>query len=188
MIRAVLAVATAVALLAVSGPALADARADTTADRVATAGERLDRAAADLAADSTAVRPGEPAARRTVSLSIPDGFAAASVAFVGIGSPSALRDAGGGSASSGGGEESPPDTTDEARNGTGPHTRETRDVNATTALGYRIRGKPLRTVPLPNVATREGEMLRLGPGAVRVRLRSVRIDGTPSIVASRPDA
>ena len=171
MIRAVLAVATAVALLAVAGPALADARVDTTADRIATAGERLDRAAADLAASSTAVRPGEPPARRTVRLRLPEGFAAASVGFVGIGPPAALRDAGDG----------PTDRGD----GGGPTPA---DDAARTAFGYRIRGGPLRTVPLSNVATTDGSVLRVDPGNSRVRLRYVRIEGTPSVVASRPDA
>lgn len=187
MIRAVLAAATAVALLAVTGPALVDARADTTADRLATAGDRLDRAAAGLAADSTAARPGEPAAQRTVRLRIPEGFAAAPVTFVGIGPQSTLRDAAGGSATADG-EASSLDPTGEALDGTNSDASGTREENATIALGYRIRGTPLRTVPLPNVATAEGGILGLSPGADRVRLRYVRIDGTPTVVAARPDA
>ncbi|WP_058367242.1 DUF7311 family protein [Haloparvum sedimenti] len=190
MIRAVLAAATAVALLAAAGPALADARAETTADRIATAGERLDRAAADLAADSAAARPGEPAARRTVRVRIPAGFDAAPVAFAGIGPRSAFRGSSGGSAGSGAdaGTGSSPgsDPGIATRAGSERGVRQDDAEGDPTALGYRIRERPTRTIPIPSVTTAGGSVVELDRGTTRIRLRYVRLEGRPSVVLSRP--
>jgi hypothetical protein len=75
VIRAVLAVAIAVALLATTTPALSDAREDATRtemDRIAT---HVERTGTDLASSSTAVAEAELAPRSVLRVRIPTGFA-----------------------------------------------------------------------------------------------------------------
>lgn len=82
MLRTVLAVLLAVALLAVAAPGIEQARADRTAALVEGELTRIAERATGLAAEETG---GAAPARRTVSLSLPDGVAAAPVAYVAIG-------------------------------------------------------------------------------------------------------
>lgn len=79
MIRVVLTVLVAVALLGAAMPALEDARAGTTAERLGTEGDRIERVAAAIAAGSVAVPERELAARRSIVVRAPGGFAAARI-------------------------------------------------------------------------------------------------------------
>lgn len=85
MIRAVLAVVLAVALLSLSLPAIEDARTKRTDQQLATELEQLDRAAADLY-EAEVPRTATPGARRTVTIRIPErGVTTAGVTEVRIG-------------------------------------------------------------------------------------------------------
>lgn len=79
VIRAVAAVLLAVALLAVSMPAIDDARVTTSTERVETTADRIERAAGRLAADSVAVADPELAGRSVLVVTAPSGFTAASI-------------------------------------------------------------------------------------------------------------
>ncbi|MFW5917551.1 MAG: DUF7311 family protein [Halorubrum sp.] len=79
MIRVVLTVAVAVALLAASLPALETARTETTADRLDAEGDRVERAVAGVVAGSVAVEDPALAARTTTTVRAPSGIAAAPV-------------------------------------------------------------------------------------------------------------
>ena len=71
MIRAVLAVALAVALVGASLPAVEDARADRTDRRLAAATDRIERAATSLADGDDGTPPDVAGARRTVAVEFP---------------------------------------------------------------------------------------------------------------------
>ncbi|MDZ5810278.1 hypothetical protein U4E84_02770 [Halorubrum sp. AD140] len=79
MIRVVLTVLVAVALLAAATPALTDARAATTAERLDSESDRIERAVGEIAAGSVSVEDPALAARTTVTVRAPTGFAAAPV-------------------------------------------------------------------------------------------------------------
>lgn len=86
MLRAVLAVALAAALLAVSLPVVEDARRDHAGSRVRSELRGVERAARALAADSDPVPVGAAGARRSVTVRLPArGWHAAPVAFVAVG-------------------------------------------------------------------------------------------------------
>lgn len=86
MLRAVLAVGLAVALLAASLPPIDRARRDTADANVRSQLERLATAARELAADNDPVPVGSAGARRVVTITVPDrGWGAAEVAHVAIG-------------------------------------------------------------------------------------------------------
>ena len=77
MIRVVLTVLVAVALLAASMPAVETARTATTADRIGAEADRLERAVGGVVAGSTPVSDPAMAAGTTVIVRVPTGFAAA---------------------------------------------------------------------------------------------------------------
>lgn len=79
MIRVVVTVLLAVALLAVATPALQEARTDTTVERIGTEADRLERVAAGLAADSVAVGDPALAARTSAIVTAPSGLTAARI-------------------------------------------------------------------------------------------------------------
>ncbi|WP_123619884.1 hypothetical protein [Halorubrum sp. CSM-61] len=79
MIRVVLTVLVAVALLAVSMPALEDSRTGTTDERLGTESDRVERAIGGLAAGSMSVSDPSLAARTTVTVRAPSGVTAARV-------------------------------------------------------------------------------------------------------------
>ncbi|EMA62792.1 DUF7311 family protein [Halorubrum kocurii] len=79
MIRVVLTVLVAVALLAVSMPALEDARVGTTDERLGTESDRIERAVGGLVSGSTSVADPSLAARTTVTVRAPSGVAAARI-------------------------------------------------------------------------------------------------------------
>jgi hypothetical protein len=77
VIRVVLTVLVAVALLAASMPAVETARTATTADRIGAEADRLERAVGGVVAGSTPVSDPAMAAGTTVLVRVPTGFAAA---------------------------------------------------------------------------------------------------------------
>ena len=79
MIRVVTAVLLAVTLLAVSTPAVDDARMTTSMDRLETTADRIERAAGEVAASSVAVADPELAGRSVLVVTAPGGFTAASI-------------------------------------------------------------------------------------------------------------
>lgn len=87
MIRVVLTVLVAVALLTASMPAIEAARTATTADRIGAEAERLERAVGGVVDDSTPVGDPALAAQTTVVVRAPTGFAAADVDRVALVEP-----------------------------------------------------------------------------------------------------
>jgi len=79
VIRVVLTVLVAVALIAASMPALEDARAATTDERLETESDRVERAIGGLAAGSMSVSDPSLAARTTVTVRAPSGVTAARI-------------------------------------------------------------------------------------------------------------
>ena len=79
MIRVVLTVLVAVALLAATTPALEDARRSTTVERLDAEADRVERAVGDLVAGSVSVDDPALAAQTTVTVRAPSGFDAAQV-------------------------------------------------------------------------------------------------------------
>ena len=79
MIRVVLTVLVAVALLAASMPALETARTNTTAERLDAEGERVERAIAGVVSGSVAVEERALAARTTTTVRAPRGLTAAQI-------------------------------------------------------------------------------------------------------------
>lgn len=79
MIRVVTAVLLAVALLAVSMPAIDDARVTTSMDRLETTADQIERAAGEVAADSVAVADPALAGRSVLVVTVPSGFTAAPI-------------------------------------------------------------------------------------------------------------
>jgi len=157
-VRVVLAVLLAVALFAVTAPALTDARATVTADRLAAERADLERAAGALAAGSTAVREGDPAPRRTVRLAVPGrSLSTVGVEYVAVGCPAAVLD----------GVDGEPAGCEPAfvfRVADGPPTV------------WRLRGPPLSTPRGPVV---------LDPGTHRLALRYVRGPAGPTVRVTR---
>lgn len=85
MLRVVVAVALAVALLGVSQPAIEDARANAAERAVERELVEIERAIADLRMEA-AVPYGQPGARRVVVLDLPErSFGSAGVAYVAVG-------------------------------------------------------------------------------------------------------
>ncbi|WP_128906144.1 DUF7311 family protein [Halorubrum amylolyticum] len=99
MIRVVLTVLVAVALLGAAMPALEDARTATTVDRLDAESDRVERAVGRLVAGSTSVGDPALAARTTVTVRAPTGLSAAPIDRLvlvgstrsGVGSGAALR-------------------------------------------------------------------------------------------------
>lgn len=168
MIRAVLAVLLAVALLATAAPAVESGRAAAAEAGVTAERDRLERVAGRLAADSSAARPGDPAPRRTVRFRVPGGPAVAPVRFAGVGCPAAVDAPV---------PDRPPDAAGRVRDGSG-------DCRA--AVVYALDGREPRALPIPavRVATPEGPVLA-GGGTVRLRLRYVRGPSGPTVRVTR---
>lgn len=79
MIRVVLTVLVAVALLATSLPALENARTATTVERLDTEAERVERAVGGVVSGSVAVEDPSLAARTTTTVRVPSGVTAAPI-------------------------------------------------------------------------------------------------------------
>ena len=138
MIRVVVTVLLAVALLAVATPALQEARTDTTVERIGTEADRLERVAAGLAADSVAVGDPALAARTSAVVTAPSGLTAARIDRLAL--ANATR-------------------TDSALDG--PASRRT------VVLVYRLRGEPRRAVPVPAPTDGVGIVVDGGPIELR---------------------
>ena len=187
MIRVVLTVLVAVALLAAAAPALEDARAATTVERLDTEVDRIERGVGDLTADSVSVADPALAARTTLTVRVPSGFAAAPVDGV------ALVENGADDA-----DAAMERTTTDAAKGEGVASDGTEtetpatvdDSEASVALRYRIDGGRERTVPIaPGVADAavalDGGAITLRPGGEsRLVLRFVD-DGGPTVRIAR---
>jgi len=88
VLRVVFTVALAVAVLAVAAPAVERAGVHRSDAAVGATVERLEGAARELAASNPALPPGSDPARRTVTVSLPDGgFASASLRNFTVGPP-----------------------------------------------------------------------------------------------------
>lgn len=160
MIRAVLAVIVAVALVATVLPALGDARTRTTHEELGAMATGITSSAGELAAGSTAVADRGLAARTTLSIRLPTGFGVAPIETAGIGCPTAVLSSGG---------DPPPDCR--------------------AALAYRLRGEEgtVRRFPGVDVRTPEGPV-RFAASPVRLQLRYVRVDGESVVQATSVDA
>ncbi|WP_435074965.1 DUF7311 family protein [Halorubrum sp. HHNYT27] len=168
MIRVVLTVLVAVSLLAAATPALEDARAATTAERLDTEADRVERAIGGLVAGSVGVADPALAARTTVTVRAPSGFGAAPIDRLALVETSAIA-----------GADSPA-----AETASKPFDE------ASVALRYRIDGGPERTVAIaPGGAEAavavDGGAVALRPGGEsRLRLRLVD-DGGPTVRIAR---
>ncbi|TKX80862.1 hypothetical protein [Halorubrum sp. SD626R] len=188
MIRVVLTVLVAVALLAAVAPALEDARAATTVERLDTEVDRIERAVGDLTADSMSVADPALAARTTLTVRVPSGFGAAPVDGV------ALVEIGGVGEADSATERATTDAADAEAAADGATETGTAatvdDSEASVALRYRIDGGRERTVPIvPGVADAfvalDGGAIALRPGGEsRLVLRLVD-DGGPTVRIAR---
>lgn len=84
MIRVVLTVAVAVALLAASIPALETARVTTTAERLDSEVDRMERATARVVSGSVAVTDPSLAARTSTTVRVPSGITAAPIGRIAL--------------------------------------------------------------------------------------------------------
>lgn len=187
MIRVVLTVLVAVALLAAAAPALEDARASTTVERLDTEMDRIERAVGDLTAGSVSVAEPALAARTTLTVRVPSGFAAAPVDGV------ALVETGGvGESGSTTAERRTADAADAEATATDATEAAATvdDTEANVALRYRIDGGREQTVAItPGVADAavalDGGAIALRPGGEsRLVLRLVD-DGGPTVRIAR---
>ncbi|MGZ0748026.1 DUF7311 family protein [Haloparvum sp. AD34] len=153
MIRAVLAVLVAVALLATALPPLEAARVQSTHEEFGSIARELTRTAAELESESTAVTDRELAARTTVRFRLPQGFGTAPLDTAAIGCPSVVLD-----------------------------VAQADPQGCNAALVYRIRGDDatVRRFPGADLRAPNGP-LRLSDSLVRLRLRYVRV-GNASVV------
>lgn len=171
MIRVVLTVLVAVALMSASMPALESARTATTADRLESEADRIERAIAGVAAGSVAAEEPSLAARTTTTVRVPSGFTAARlerVALVDTRQAERTR---------------PTERTERTRSDTDPV-----DVGhgSNVVFVYRIDGGPDRSVPVvPEIIAADVEVVggsvALRPGGEnRLELRFVD-DGGPTV-------
>lgn len=159
MIRAVLAVLVAVALLATAMPALSDARAQATHERFGSMAATIATTATDLESRSTAVADRDLAARATLQLTPPTGFDTVPVETAAVGCPAAVLS----------------DQRDSPR-------------DCTAGLAYRLRGREASVRHFPGVEVRTPDgPVRLGNAPVRLDLRYVRVDNTALVEATRAD-
>jgi len=168
VIRVVLTVLVAVALLATATPALEDARATTTVDRLDAEADRVERAVGGLVAGSVSVAAPTLAARTTVTVRAPSGFGAAPIDRLTL-------------------------VETETAKGSGAAAAKTASTDAeepTVALRYRIDGGPERTVPIApggvdaTVAVDGGRVPLRPGGESRLTLRFVD-DGGPTVRIAR---
>jgi hypothetical protein len=191
VIRVVLGVVLAVALLATAAPGVERARvaeSETTLDRSADA---LRRAAAGLATDD-ATPAGVPGARRSLSVRVPGrAWTEAPVAFLAVGC-----DPGGCVAGATGAGGAGPRRSDGGAGGAGGSDgtertgrRGLRADDAADVVSYRVRGRPTRRIRLVGVDVRTpaGPVVLAGPGRHRLTLTLEHGDrgGRAPVVAVR---
>jgi hypothetical protein len=154
VIRAVISVVLAAALLAVALPAVDDAAATRTAATVEADAERLRDVATALAATDDAVPAGRPGAHRVVAVRLPpDSLATVPVDHLAVGGRPGAES---GSPDPSTAAAEPPDDTPDL-------------------LAYRLAGRPTRTVRVPvDLRTPDGPVVLRGAGTHRLTLRLVR--------------
>ncbi|MES3161356.1 MAG: hypothetical protein PPP55_07265 [Halorubrum sp.] len=168
MIRVVVTVAVAVALLAASTPALEDARTATTVDRIETEAERIERAAGGVAAGSIAVDETRLAASAGHRVHAPSGFAAAPIHRLTLANVADVEDGSVGGASM-------------------SVEVEAHDPAIDVVLIYRLRDGPARMVPVHNPSDAIGLTVSDGPlelrtaGASRIGFRLLDSDDGPTV-------
>lgn len=159
MIRAVLAVLVALALLATAMPALSDARIQTSHEQFGSIAADVTGTASALQSGSTAVTDRALAARTTLRLRLPSGFDVAPVETAAIGCPTAVL----------GDQRNPP-------------------PDCEAALAYRLRSDEPTVRPFPGVEVRTpAGAVRLSEAPVRVELRYVRVDGGAVVEVTRAE-
>lgn len=187
MIRVVLTVLVAVALLAASMPAVETARTATTVEAVDAESDRLERAVAGLVGRSSPVSERRMAARTTRAVRLPTGFTAADVdriALVETERHGAVGDRNGQAEASRGDRAGRGDRA--AHGGTDRGDRAARGI----AFAFRIDGGRERTVPvgtgpIPVAVELVGGPIELRPtGVSRLELRYVD-DGGPTVRVAR---
>lgn len=193
MIRVVVVVAAAVALVGAAAPVIADARVQTTEDRLAIQGERIGAMAGELISESTAVKDPTLAGRRSITVQIPTGFTAAPIEDVmltcrGIATDWAESGASRGDlsrASSGAASPAPTGAARTPGNATGDGSSSGSEA-CEAVISYRIQGQARRAVPIPGVqlATTSGPTT-LSTGATRLTLRLISGDQGPVITVER---
>lgn len=149
MIRAVVSVGLATAVLAASLPAVEDARADRTGARLDVAVERIERAARELRQHEDATAPWLPGARRSLAVDLPErSWTAAGVGVLAVGAR--------------------PRETADARTDRDQSTGDTSVAGAEngTLVATRVRGEPTSIEYVPvridgQVVIREGGRHRL---------------------------
>lgn len=186
MIRAVLAVVVATALLGTAAPALSEARGTLTAEAVVAETRSLERTAADLTATAAAVDDPTLAAGRTTTFDRPQGVSRVPLDVLAIGAPSDVL------AGSTTENEAVGDTGvagDDAAEigGVGTDTAESHSVRSDgvesgvadeVGLVYRIEGNDPRLVPVPGVELRTPDgPVRIAEPTTRLRLTYLRADG-----------
>lgn len=169
MIRVVLTVLVAVALLATSMPALETARTATTAERLDSEADRVERAIAGVVSGSVAAEDPSLAARTTTTVRAPSGVTAAPVDRIAL-------------------------VETEQTGGDGVRADDVGRTGiaheSTVALRYRIDGGPDRDLPVvPEMIAANAEIvggsIELRPsGESRLELRFVD-DGEPTVRISR---
>lgn len=163
MIRVALTVLVAVALLAAATPALEDARASATVERLDAETDRVERVIGAFVAGSVSVSDPALAAQTSVTVRAPSGFGAAPIDRLAL--------------------------VETAANAEGESAAAAGD-GASVALRYRIDGGPERTVPIApggagaTVAVDGGAVALRPGGESRLRLRLVD-DGGPTVRIAR---
>jgi hypothetical protein len=163
VIRVALTVLVAVALLAAATPALEDARASATVERLDAETDRLERVIGAFVAGSVSVSDPALAAQTSVTVRAPSGFGAAPIDRLAL--------------------------VETAANAEGESAAAAGD-GASVALRYRIDGGPERTVPIApggagaTVAVDGGAVALRPGGESRLRLRLVD-DGGPTVRIAR---
>lgn len=180
----------AVALVGVSMPALEDARAETTAERIGTEAERIERAATGVVADSVAVEEADLAARGSFVVRAPSGFGVMPLDELMLVNADSTGVSEGHYDGVNGLDHDGP-----AIDGTGgPDIDEHAEQHVATAdvaLAYRLRGEPVRFVPIPSPADTVDLVVDDGPirldhaGESRIEFRFVREERATTVHVAR---
>jgi hypothetical protein len=168
VIRVVVTVLLAVALLGVAQPAVDAARAERTATTLTTDVERIERAATSLLDRDDPPPSGVRGARRSLAMRLPKrGVAAAGVEYVVVG-----------------GRPRPPSSGSAPSNPGAPPPRTADTVT------YKLAGRPPAVVRLDGIDLRTANgPIRLGtPGRHRLRLTLVATDGDPAVLVERSES
>lgn len=187
MIRVVLTALVAVALLSASMPALESARTATTADRLDSEADRIERAIAGVVSGSIAAEDPSLAARTTTTVRVPSGFTAARLTRVAVVDVAQAEQTGRTNQTGQTERTNRMEQAERTRNGTEPADIE---HGSNVVFVYRIDGGPDRAVPVvPEIIAADVEVvggaIALRPGGEsRLELRFVD-DGGPTVRIGR---